>query len=407
MNIPQDINKVISYEEVRKFIETYEEVQNYSMSLKSQLSKVSCVKDVMRFCRIFNTNPHDFLNDGANKEEKFDSSIKLLKMFCYNIENWNVLFPSKRNPLKYTVAFNISKSTRGFIRENFNWKISSKLLTLSSPKVSYTYTPTRSDLKHIREEMTKFRDKVLVDFLATVPLRRKEVLSVLWSDFDLSEEIPSFIFSSDRLKGSYEKVWFLGIINKSLKEKLKQLKELEKEKFTKRKLVWSEDLPIFMTIKFSKKHHTYMPLGYPELGALFKKAQKKVEKKYGVHVTLHSIRRYFQSRLTYAKSKGVLLPEEYEGYLTAHKLKGTKPDYTRIQACVKPIKELYKQLEPFISLDYSEQQQKENMSQIIRTGLALNKTPEEIASELSEQYKMQLLTLINNALEEEQRKTRE
>jgi len=408
MDIPKDIGESISEAQRKKWVQDYPELKAYEDGLKSINSKQHCTKDVIRYCRIVGKTPTELCNLGTTRDDKIIEASKLLKAFCNTIENWVLNHPAKLCPLKYTMAWSISKSMRGFYRENLlDLPKAIGKLPFPTPSEERTYTPTREDLRHFREETKTFRDRVLVHWLSTIPLRKNEIRGILWNDFDLTEEYPYVVLSAERLKGKYPNVWFVGVICQSLKKELKKLREEQKKKFEKNGLKWSEFTKVFITHKFNRKLNAFAPIGYAELGRIANNARKKVIKKYNVDISLQDVRRYFENRLDYAESQGVSVPRNFREWFLAHKLKGSKPHYNKVKASVPQIIEVFKQLEPYIDLDYSEANIKKTMLDKWKQLENQGKSKEEIIGEMYEEIKGMMQLITQRALTEQQRKASE
>ena len=405
MEIPKDIGKEISEAQRKNWVSKYPELKAYEDGLRSPHSKKHCIKDVIRFCWITGLNPIKLCNLGTTRDDKILEASKLGKAYVNLIENWVLVHPDQRCPLKPTMSWSIAKSMRGFYRENLlDLPKTIFKMRMPTPSEKRTYTPTREDLRKLRNEMKTFRDRVLTHWEATIPLRKNEVRGILWNDFDLTEEYPHIILSSERLKGNYPNVWFVGVICKSLKKELMKLREEQKAKFKKRGLKWSEFVPVFQTHKFNTKAQTFTEIGYSELGRVFNNARKKMIKKYKTDISLQDMRRYFENRLDYAISQGVSVPQNYREWMLAHKLKGTKPHYNKVKASIPQIIDLFKQIEPYIDLDYSEVNIKKTMLEKYKQGVNQGKTPEQIIDEMYNEFKGMMQLITQRALTEEQRK---
>ena len=201
----------------------------------------------------------------------------------------------------------------------------------------------------------------------------------------------------ERFKALYESE-FKRLSDKGLnKETIKQkLKHLE----------WSDDTHVFLSSDntYNKQKDVYeiRPLAWKTLGNEFNQLKKRT----GIPITCHSFRYYVESVILSVQGRNSPLLD----YALGHKPMGVRARYGKLYEDKERMRELFKELEPYLDLMY-EPKKKENIArEKFREAIRQGKTPEEafeIAMKMYEQFLIQDFRTIKEILKREMKEASE
>jgi integrase len=214
--------------------------------------------------------------------------------------------------------------------------------------------PTASDIVDLENAMTTARDKFLVWFIASSPVRLETLTKLVWADLKPTNdrEVPySFIIESARLKGAgrskYKGLKHIGFLHSLAVKKLEAYKkELEKKEYVfadsnpkKEKHIITPKSPIFLAYR---KELNVVAFGSNGIEHKFDDASQKAwhdleQKRYSPH----DFRDFVQSALENAGITSSMIAP-----FLGHKVKGIDASYS--QHTIDELLLRFKQALPFL-----------------------------------------------------------
>lgn len=180
--VPKSINKPIPREALKKYLLSNAVHLNGQNLLCSYLKTLSStVQDIyarliLRFSWIVNMTVSDLVELGKKDVEELN---KLLNDFEeYILEEYKNPFKSLEKILKKSQLLNMCKGVKGLLRANH--------VNVDRKVFQRGYVPTKQEIKRFYAQASN-RPKLIIQFLTNVPLRRKELLELKWSDLNLDE----------------------------------------------------------------------------------------------------------------------------------------------------------------------------------------------------------------------------
>jgi len=415
--VPKRINQSIPREALKRYLLSnavkYKGencLYNYLKTLSSTVQDMYA-RLILRFSWIVNMTISDLVELGKKDVEGLN---KLLSDF----EDW--ILEEYKNPskslekiLKKSQLLNMCKGVKGLLRANgvsVDRKIFQRIFNMHlEPKRGYV--PTKEEIKKFYAQAGN-RLKLIIQFLTNVPLRRKELLELKWSDLNLKEKEPILVLKSSRLKGGgrgrYEGCTFAMVICDNLRQALKKRKEEEQSRFKRlyesevkrlsekglemetikkklKHLEWSDEIHVFLSsyYEYDEEKDVYYikPLSWKTLGNEFNKLAKKT----GIPITVHSFRYYVESTILSVQGRNSPMLDLALG----HKPMGVRSRYGKLYEDKAKMRELFKELEPYLDLLYEGEKKEQIAKKKFREALAQGKNPDEafeIALKTYEQF---------------------
>lgn len=438
------ISHIIPEDAIKRFLASHECVYENENVVKAYLDSLSQKtlaghsRAILRFCWITGKTPRELVAMGFNKiglrdVSQIEKLLDSLENYCIKAYENPTLQFEKTLP-KSSIAL-IASTTKGFFTANkldCSKKTLRTLMKLRGAKVR-TFVPTKKDIKEFRNYANP-RNKLLIEFTTNICLRRSEIQEFLdWEKIgDLSKPCPMIVFKDFELKGhgkgKYEGCLFLGIICESVRKKLIQRREEERQRFIDAKATW-ESKGYKFTSEFTKKTKVFLsseatineqdktvsiePLDYKTMGNLIDEIQKRSK----IPLSLHKLRDYFQDQVN-AHCSNEELKSVYANAFLGHKVQGTKRIYSHPETQHDKVLEVWKPLEPYVDLDFDESTITIKLKERARQLQEQGKTIEEIMDAvLKEQTQMMLTEVgklkdsmileVRKAEEEHKRRTEE
>jgi len=418
-HVPKRINQPIPREALKRYLLSNAVKYNGENVLYTYLKTLSStVQDmyarlILRFSWIVKMTIADLIELGKKDVEELN---KLLNDFEeYILEEYKNPSKSLEKTLKKSQLLNMCKGVKGLLRANHvnvDRKVFQRIFNMHL-EPQRGYVPTKEEIKRFYAQAGN-RLKLVIQFLTNVPLRRKELLELRWSDLNLEEKEPILVLKAHRLKGSgrgrYEGCVFAMVICENLRKALKKRKEEEQSRFKRlyesevkrlsdkvlgmetikkklKHLEWSDDIHVFLSsyYEYDEERDVYYikPLSWKTLGNEFNKLAKKT----GIPITVHSFRYFTETTILNVQGRNSPMLDLALG----HKMSGVRSRYGKLYEDKAKMRELFKELEPYLDLLYEGEKKEQIAKKKFQEALAQGKTPDEAFEVALKTYEQFLL----------------
>jgi len=327
-------------DELKKWLKGFRSGKLWLVSLKSPETIRLYLPYLKMYCDATGKNPDELIHTKMEGQRQVGTNKEFQAEELHDLTVTELDIPD-------SVKSNLSDAIKSFYKHNRRPLINVKKFDKPSPRER---TPTLEDVMEMDNVATTQRNKAILWFLTTAPLREGTLKQLKWSDFEETndKELPIMINIEDkRLKGSgkgkYRGIKQVCFLNHFVCDKINRyLKEAESKGYKLK-----QDDPVFIGYRGENGNgngdsNRIKPLSTSSMRVIFQKmsfhAWHDLEQK---RFSPHDFRRFVQTAMEKAR-----ISPSWTNVILGHKVSGVKGHYS--QPSLKELKEQFKDVLPYI-----------------------------------------------------------